>query len=183
MRGAVCLSCRCWVDFCPSAFRRPTYQNSYGCGEPPLAAFSASGRVGIATRSPMEGAVISRASQIPCLGVLLLSLLPNLAMAADVTVRITNSSGETASVTLDTDQQTWIGTNGRTGAVLKARAGIYKAGTNLVPGFATKGTGILAGSDGKTVEAFFYNLIPSGSEMEGNAHMVGSGQTGKWKRR
>jgi hypothetical protein len=76
----------------------------------------------------------------------------------------------------------WAGTNGGNGDLLKARSGRYKAGTNVVPGFAVKGTGLLVGNTGNEVEAFFYNLIPSesGAGDTGDAHFVGTVKTGKW---
>lgn len=104
------------------------------------------------------------------------------AKAADVTLRLTGTSGETASVVLDTDAGRWAGTNGGNGDLLKARSGRYKAGTNVVPGFTVKGTGLLVGNTGSEVEAFFYNLIPveSGAGDTGDAHFLGTAKTGKW---
>lgn len=106
------------------------------------------------------------------------------AHAADVTIHLTGPSGQTASVFLNGDDQTWAGTNGGTGDLLKARSGSYKSGTNVVPGFAVKGTGLLVGKVGKEVEAFFYNLIPDdlpSGDKRGDAHMLGTGEVGKWE--
>ena len=110
-----------------------------------------------------------------------ISFLPS--VAADVTIRITGVSGETASVVLDTDTQRWAGTNGGTGDLLKARSGVYKSGTNVVPGFAVKGTGLFVSGDERNVEAFFYDLIPSETTASGRAHMFGTAKTGTWMRR
>jgi hypothetical protein len=119
------------------------------------------------------------------LGAALLSTSVIPALGADVTIRITGSTGGTASVVLDTDTRRWAGTNGPSGDLLKARSGTYKAGTNVVPGFAVKGTGLFVGSDEREVEAFFYDLIPTESRVgdNGRAHMLGTGNTGTWTRR
>jgi hypothetical protein len=114
----------------------------------------------------------------------LLTLSVSPSAAADTTIRITGTDGETASVFLDADTGKWAGTNGGKGDLLKARSGIYKAGTNVVPGFAVKGTGLFVGNDVKQVEAFFYNLIPAETVVvTGDAHLLGTTKTGKWTRR
>ncbi|WP_156467958.1 hypothetical protein [Rhizobium sp. Leaf371] len=104
------------------------------------------------------------------------------AIAADVTIRIVGTSGGTASVFLDGDSKRWAGTNDNPGDLLKARSGSYKAGTNVVPGFAVKGTGLLVGVDGREVEAFLYNLIPAEAHAgaTGDVHLLGMTTTGKW---
>jgi hypothetical protein len=106
------------------------------------------------------------------------------AQAADVTIHLVGASGQTASVFLNGDDHTWSGTNGGNGDLLKARSGSFTSGTNVIPGFAVKGTGLLVGKDGKEVEAFFYNLIPDdlpSGDKRGDAHMVGTGEVGKWE--
>lgn len=116
------------------------------------------------------------------LGAVLLAGTHYPATAADVTIRIEGTSGGTASVFLDGDSKSWAGTNGNSGDLLKARSGSYKAGTNVVPGFAVKGTGLLVGVDGKEVEAFLYNLIPAEARAgaTGEVHLLGMTTTGKW---
>jgi hypothetical protein len=130
-----------------------------------------------------EGSMFSHFCRLLSLGAMLLSLSFLPSVAADVTIRITGTSGETASVVLDTDAKKWAGTNGPNGDLLKARSGIYKAGTNLTPGFAVKGTGLFEGGDEKKVEAFLYDLIPSEATASGNAQMLGTGTNGTWTRR
>ncbi|WP_264045757.1 hypothetical protein [Methylobacterium flocculans] len=106
-----------------------------------------------------------------------------MANAADITVRLTSSDSETASVFLNGGTEKWSGTNGGAGDIIKSRSGKYKSGTNVVPGFAVKGTGLLVGESGANVEAFFYNLIP-GEAQPGNsgvAHFLGTGKVGKWE--
>lgn len=127
--------------------------------------------------------IISKISMLSVVSTLLtFSVSPS--TAADTTIRITGTDGETASVFLDADNGKWAGTNGPKGDLLKARSGIYKSGTNVVPGFAVKGTGLFVGNDEKQVEAFFYNLIPAETAVvTGDAHLFGTTKTGKWTRR
>lgn len=91
-----------------------------------------------------------------------------------------------STVTLNSLTGTWIATNDSAPNLLKSLKGSYVSGTNVVPGFKTKGTGlIIEGKDAKnkdSVESFLYNYIPSENVKTGQARMVQTGSAGNWER-
>jgi hypothetical protein len=103
-------------------------------------------------------------------------------------VILTDDAGEGSStVTFDTSKQSWTATNDSGSKLLKNLKGSYVSGTNLYPGFATKGTGLVI--DGMSVinkdslEAYLYNYIPSETVASGSARMLQLAFTGRWKRK
>lgn len=118
--------------------------------------------------------------------VMLFAVLSSVAAAhaAEVKLNITSIEGGKAAVTFDTVKSTWNGVNISGEKLLKSTSGNYKSGTNVVPGFATKGTGLLKQNDDKTVEAYFTNFIPTTTKPgeTGAATMLETVTTGTWKR-
>lgn len=95
--------------------------------------------------------------------------------------------GGVVTIVLDVSKNTWTATNDATPALFENFKGGYVSGVNVVPGFATKGTGLFIEGrspiDGDSYEAFLYNYIPGETTSSGKAQMLKIPSHGNWTRK